>query len=221
MQFDVLSSRIRNAFLHNLVPGVFLWIVAISITLAYYHLPQAGQLFSAIGELKARYGLLYSASATALFGGLIPFLYFVVTRQTGSNAGSEALFYTLFCALKGIEVDLFYRFQGLVFGTDTAISTVVMKTIFDQFFYAPLWAVPSIAIAYLFKDNGFLLRPCLQQVDRTFITLIIPTIVISNLLVWLPAVSMIYLMPPELQVPLFNLVQCFFSLLLNMLGKRG
>jgi hypothetical protein len=38
-------------------------------------------------------------------------------------------------------------------------------------------------------------------------------------LIWIPAVSIIYSMPNELQIPLFNLVLCFWVLLLNVLNK--
>jgi hypothetical protein len=37
--------------------------------------------------------------------------------------------------------------------------------------------------------------------------------------VWIPAVIMIYALPLGLQQPLFNLVVCFFSLLLLFLNR--
>lgn len=216
-----LTSQIRHAFLQNLIPGIFLWIMALTIGFSYYFLPAAQPAFEAVAGLKMKYGIVYSACATAIFGGLIPFLYFLATKQTGKSPVAELTFYLLFWGTKGIEVDLFYRLQGMIFGTDNSMSTVVIKTIVDQGFYAPFWAVPTIAVAYLFKESGFRIKPCLEQIDRRFITLTIPTIVLSNVIVWLPAVTIIYLMPPNLQVPLFNLVQCFFALLLNILGRKS
>ncbi|WP_163337745.1 hypothetical protein [Desulfopila sp. IMCC35008] len=216
-----LTSQIRHAFLQNLIPGIFLWIIAITICFSYYFAPSAQPVFEAVATLKVKYGIVYSSCATALFGGLIPFLYFLLTKQTGKSPVAELTFYLLFWGMKGIEVDLFYRLQGIIFGTDNSISTVFIKTLVDQGFYAPFWAVPTIAIAYLYKESGFKIKSCLAQVDRRFITLTIPTIVLSNMIVWLPSVTIIYLMPPNLQVPLFNLVQCFFALLLNILGKKS
>lgn len=215
-----LTSQIRHAFLQNLLPGIFLWIMAITICVSYYFLPAAQPVFEAVAALKVKYGIVYSSCATAIFGGLIPFLYFVATKQTGKSPVAELVFYLVFWGIKGVEVDLFYRLQGMIFGTDNSLSTVVIKTFVDQGFYAPFWAVPTIAIAYLFKESGFKIKPCLKQIDKQFITLTIPTIVLSNVIVWLPSVTIIYLMPSNLQVPLFNLVQCFFALLLNILGKK-
>jgi hypothetical protein len=56
--------------------------------------------------------------------------------------------------------------------------------------------------------------------DRKFFCVKIPTVVLSNWLVWIPAVSVVYAMPAELQIPLFNLVLCFWVLLLAVLNKR-
>lgn len=220
MSTDTAGTRIIRAFTVNLVPGIVLWIIAISICYLHYNNDAVQQVLSQVANLKARYGYLFAAVSTAAFGGLIPFIYFYLSKKTGRRPALELIFYLIFWGIKGIEVDLFYRFQGYVFGTDTAFATVAMKTAVDQLLYAPLWAVPSIAIAYLYKNCDFKLNVCLKQLDRTFFYKAIPAIVISNLLVWLPAVTMIYMMPPDLQIPLFNLVQCFFALLLNILGRK-
>ena len=220
MSTDTAAKRIARAFTVNLIPGICLWVIAISICYSYYNIDAIEQTLARVADLKAQYGYLFAAVSTAIFGGLIPFIYFYLTRQTGRRPGAELLFYLLFWGIKGVEVDLFYRLQGYFFGTDTGLATVAMKTAVDQLFYAPLWAVPSIAIAYLYKNSDFKLNICLQQLDRLFFFQTIPAIVVSNLLVWLPAVTIIYMMPPDLQIPLFNLVQCFFALLLNILGRK-
>ncbi len=215
-----LFSHIGQTFRKNLGPGIVLWVIATLIALAYYQLPAVTAIFSQIGTFKAHYGLWYACCSTAFFGGFIPFLYFVATRQTGKRPWLELLFYLVFWGIKGIEVDLFYRLQGMIFGNAPQIATIVSKTLVDQLLYAPLWAVPSIAVAYLYKDANFQVQTTLQRIDRTFCTFTIPTIIISNALVWCPSVTIIYTMPPDLQIPMFNIVQCFFALLLNMLSKR-
>lgn len=43
---------------------------------------------------------------------------------------------------------------------------------------------------------------------------------ISNWLIWIPAVSVIYMMPVDLQLPLFNIVLLFFGLLVAVLSKN-
>ncbi len=46
------------------------------------------------------------------------------------------------------------------------------------------------------------------------------TPLISNLAVWLPAVTIIYSLPPALQLPMQNLVLVFFTLILAHLMRR-
>ncbi len=220
VNFYKLRADIGRAFRHNLLPGLVLQAIALSLGLLYYFWPPALTSFSFVAHLKARYGLVYAVCATAFFGGVIPFCYLFLTGQTRQKPGKELLFYLLFWGYKGAEVDLFYRLQGLLFGTGNDWRTVAMKTSVDQLCYAAFWMVPTIAVAYLWKDSGFSRQTFRRRLNRVFFTLTIPTIVVSNWLVWLPAVSVIYFMPPNLQVPLYNLVQCFFVLLLHMLGRE-
>lgn len=221
MDIKQLSANVIQAFKHNLAPGLVLWSVAVTIGLAYYYFPPAMPAFTFVAGLKSQYGLLYAVCATALFGGLVPFSYLYLSGQIRQNPVKELLFYVTFWGIKGAEVDLFYRLQGIVFGTDNELQTVMVKTFVDQFFYAPLWVVPTISVFYLWKESGFSWSRCREHINRFFLTVTIPTIVVSNLLVWLPAVTVIYLMPPNLQIPLFNLVQCFFALVLNILSKKA
>jgi hypothetical protein len=48
---------------------------------------------------------------------------------------------------------------------------------------------------------------------------VLPTL-IANFGVWVPAVAIIYALPTPLQLPLQNLVLCFFTLLLAHLNRR-
>jgi hypothetical protein len=43
----------------------------------------------------------------------------------------------------------------------------------------------------------------------------------SQWMVWIPAVSIIYCLPSALQIPLFNLVVCFWVLLLTFVSRRS
>jgi hypothetical protein len=42
----------------------------------------------------------------------------------------------------------------------------------------------------------------------------------STWAVWIPAVTIIYCLPAPLQIPLFNLVLCFWVLVLSFISKR-
>ncbi len=215
---DHLLGRIAVALRRNLLPGLILQAVAVALVGAYYLCPASRPAFDLLAELKQRYGLFYSLLATSLFGGVIPFAVLLAKGEFGgSGTGREFAFYTLFWAAKGIEVDLFYRLQGMLFGNGHDLRTILIKTAVDQFLYVTLWAAPGLALIFLWKEQGFSLRRTRSRLDRHFFLLQIPSVTIANWFIWIPAVAMIYSMPPPLQIPMFNLVLCFFVLLLAFL----
>ena len=220
MYFATFKKNIITALKQNALPGVFLQCLAISIALCYFFWPQSHLVFNFFGDLKTQFGWKYSLVATAIFGGLIPFLYLLVAKQINTAVFKTLLFFLLFWGYKGVEVDFLYRFQGIWFGYDLDLATIVKKTAVDQFIYSALWAAPSITIAYLWKDSGFSFSACKKKLNKSLFLIQIPTVVISNWLIWIPAVSIVYMMPPVLQIPLFNLVLCFFVLLVATLSKN-
>ena len=48
----------------------------------------------------------------------------------------------------------------------------------------------------------------------------VPVTLMSTWAVWIPAVTIIYCLPAPLQIPLFNLVLCFWVLVLSFISKR-
>lgn len=228
---DQPDSALRRAVrtgLHsareNALPGFILWIAAAAIVAGYWLLEPVHRFLSDLGQFKAESGYLYSAVATGIFGGLIPFLWRWTrgkkrARETGTQlwnvpAWAAGLFLTLFWAYKGVEIDWFYRLQALIFGSGSALSVLVPKVLVDQFVYNTLWAGWIQLLAYWWLERA--LKPA-ALVDPAFWRTIGPrlvTILISTWGVWIPMVCIIYSMPAELQVPLFNIALCFWSLML-------
>jgi hypothetical protein len=217
-----ITSSIYAALRNTIVPGIVLQFFAFLILLAYFFVPSARDYFNFFGTLKGEFGFFYSFVATALFGGLIPFAYLWLSGRlpAGRSIIAIGVFYTLFWGYKGIEVDLFYRLQGVWFGTGNDVATLAIKVAVDQLIYSALWAAPSITLSYLWLQAGFNFRVWWRSIDRQYLLRTLPVVIVSNWLVWIPAVSIIYSMPTELQVPLFNLVLCFWVLLLAVLNKR-
>lgn len=217
-----IQQSIFAALKQNLLPGLVLQLFALAILAIYFWVPASQPVFSLLGELKQTYGFTYSFIATALFGGLIPFVYLWLSNSLAPqrNKLGLLLFYLLFWGLKGMEVDLFYRFQTDWFGSGNDLHTLATKVAVDQFIYSALWAAPGITLVYLWMESNWSFRQCKQAMTREFFCIKIPTVILSNLLVWIPAVTVVYAMPGELQIPLFNLVLCFWVLLLAVLNKR-
>ena len=124
------------------------------------------------------------------------------------------IFFTLFWAWKGAEVDLVYRTLSHAYGSATDPGTVVRKVVTDQFGYNLLYAAPVGNLIFAWKDAGFRWGPVRSDVaaGRWYARSVLP-VLISVWAIWIPAVSCVYALPSALQIPLFNVVLCFWSLL--------
>lgn len=216
-----IRQTIGAALVRNLKPGLVLQAFALLILAVYFWVPASQPLFALVARWKADYGFAYSFASTAFFGGLVPFVYLWWSGAfSGRNIAWVLGFYLLFWGIKGMEVDFFYRLQAGWFGTGNDWQTLATKVAVDQFLYSALWAAPGITLLYLWMELDWSLSRWWQAMDRQFLCVKMPTVILSNWLVWIPAVSVVYAMPADLQIPLFNLVLCFWVLMLAVLNRR-
>jgi hypothetical protein len=190
--------------------------------LAYYFDKPTHDALDALAAFKSEWGLAYSAVATAICGGIIPFLYMRANRRTrASNPWFHFPFHLGFWAYKGMEVDLFYRFQGWLFGNEANFPAIAKKVILDEFGYTVFWAMPTAILLFLWKDTGYDTARMRKLDVIGFWKANLPKAVIGAWGVWFPAVCIIYSLPAPLQVPLFNIVLCFYALLFASLNGRN
>lgn len=200
----------------TLGPGLALQLAALALVIAYYRHAPTHAAVNALAALHQRTGLRFGIVSTGLFGGLLPFLYLrqrPATRNRFTWAGGTTL--TAFWAYKGIEIDLWYRLLAHVIGTSATAGTIVTKMFLDQFVYCPVFAVPVTVVVYDWIEAQFDARRVIADIraGRWYRRRVLP-VLISNLGVWVPTVCIIYALPTPLQLPLQNLVLCFFTLLL-------
>jgi hypothetical protein len=198
-----------------LVPGLLLQAVALGLVLTYYFVPAAAGFFARLGELQSRGSFAFSAVSTMLCGGLLPFLFLRGHPDTrATHPWPHLLFFLLYWAWKGAEVDLWYRTLAWLFGEGTDLRTVVSKILADQFGYNPLYAAPVGNLFFAWKDAGFRVRPVADDVrsGRWYARSVLPVLV-SVWCLWIPVVACVYSLPLPLQMPLFNVVLCFWSML--------
>ena len=217
----ILQASLRG-MRRNFLPGVVLWLVGLALVLCYYQLPVAHPLYERIAQWKAAGGFAFSAVSSSLFGGAIPFLALLALGRIPRGRGRGiACFLIGFWALRGMEIDGLYRIQGQLFGTGTDVWTVVKKVAVDQLVYSVMWSAPFSLIAYRWKDAAFDTGVLRVLTQRAFWLGEVPVVVISLWGVWIPAVAIIYSLPADLQIPLFNVVLCFWVLLLETLAQSG
>ncbi len=206
----------------NLLPGLALQAGALALVLAYYWHPPTREVLGRLAVWRLELGFTFSFVSTALFGGLLPLLYLwsrAATRARYDVRQSTALI--ALWAYKGLEVDVWYRLMALSFGEGHDVTTIALKSFFDQFVYCPFFAVPITVLAYEWIESGFHHRTVLADLRAPgwyrrrgmgVLTL--------SFGVWLPAVCIIYALPTALQLPLQNLVLCFYTLLVAHLTER-
>ncbi len=205
----------------NRWPGLALAVFALGMVGSYHFIDSVRAAFDRITVLRETVGWSYALFSTVIFGALIPW---IVQRLRPSALypvpWSHLFFLSLFWAWKGVEVDLFYQFQAWLFGHGHDIATVVKKIAFDMLVYVPLVAAPTTAWAYGWKDShltekGYVRRNTgkLRLSFRHWYAYKVLPVLISNIAVWTPAVAAIYMLPLALQLPMQNLVLCFWSLL--------
>jgi hypothetical protein len=215
-----LVNNIKNAIGANLLPGLCLQLFALTIGLSYFYWPASQQAFHFFANLKAEYGALYATISTSIFGGLFPFLYLFLSGNIRFLPVAQLFFYMIIWAALGGLINGFYGLQIVLFGEGTDWLTILKKTAFDQFVFSVFVTSPVIALAFLWKDQQFNWQKTKKQFDE-LIKLQIPTTIVTTWIIWIPAVSLIYMMPTNLQIPLFNLVLCFFVLILAILNVDG
>ncbi|MEO0515120.1 MAG: hypothetical protein AAF086_07485 [Planctomycetota bacterium] len=203
----------------NVVPGMVLSVFAVGLLLSYWYVPAATAALETLAEWKLRLGWPFVVVSTAVFGAVIPWL---VQRARPSvravTRWSHLWFLVAFWGFKGLEIDLLYRLQAAWFGQGSDAATLTIKTVVDQAIYCPVWAVPSTVLVYAFKDAEFSWARTWGPVRQLGLVKwygreVLP-VLISNAGVWVPAVLVIYCLPLALQLPVQNLVLCFWSLLL-------
>jgi hypothetical protein len=184
--------------------------------------PAAHAQLGRLAEWRVEGGYLFSAIASALCGGVIPFLYLQVNPATRRpQPGAQLAFFTLFWAWKGAEADLWYRLLGALVGHGHAPSVVITKMLLDQFAFNPLYTTPVGNLFFGWKDAGFRWGPVVADVraGRWYARRVLP-VLLAVWCLWIPVVCCIFTLPAALQIPLFNVVLCFWSMLYAHITMR-
>lgn len=213
----------------NLLPGMILWAVGSTLILLYYLVPAARPAYDLVEGWQRDWGLWFSILSTGLCGGVLPWLFLVALgRIRRDERGRQFAFLVLFWVYRGIEVALFYRFQGWMFGeardplTGAVDAVIVLKKMgFDMLVYTAFWSIPTTALAYLWwEDSARDWSRFRAGLTREFFSVRVPALILSAWMVWAPSVCLVYSLPSALQVPIFSIVLCFWVLLVAVVAGR-
>jgi hypothetical protein len=200
----------------NLVPGFVLQCFALTMVLGYYFHGPTREALIRLTQVRADMGVTFAILSTGLFGGLIPLLYLKTLRSMRLHyTWARGAGLTVFWGYKGFEVGLWYAIMAWALGEAADVRTIATKALLDQFVYCPIIAIPFTALVYHWCEHRFNVTTTVADLraPRWYARRVLP-LLFANLGVWLPLVCIIYALPTPLQLPLQNIVLCFFTLML-------
>jgi len=195
--------------------GLCLWLFGMLIIIGYFNSESIRGGLEYVGRVKEQTGFAFAMISTAIFGGLLPTvipILFGRPRQTGF--WSLLISNVVFWAIKGLEIDLLYKFQAWLFGNQNDVATIAGKVLLDLAIYAPLFGLLTCVLFYIWRDNGYSLSKTRKRLGPNWYVKTVLPALISNWCVWLPSVIMIYSLPLALQLPVQNLILSFWVLVL-------
>jgi hypothetical protein len=212
----------RESIRALLGPALLLQAAAVTLVLTYYFVPAAAGLFAVLAHWQTEGGFAFSAASSALCGGLLPFLFLRFHPDTrATHPWPHLAFFVLYWIWKGSEIDLWYRTLAWLHGDGHDAVTILRKVLTDQFVFNPIYAAPVGNLCFAWKDAGFRWAPVAADLraGRWYQRRVLP-VLLAVWFLWIPVVTCVYALPMPLQMPLFNIVLCFWSMLFAHITAR-
>lgn len=207
----------------NVLPGLIVQVAMVTIVVAYYFYPPAQVWLSQMASMKERWGYAFACVSGMLAGAVLPEILAILVFQQGrlSRENLERLVFGIFYwGSQSMVVDAFYRLQAVMFGAQIDGPTVIKKVMVDQFLYTPLYAMPFAMACFEWKKNGYRFEGMLRVLTFRFYKNVTFPAVVAAWGIWIPVVSMVYSLPPLLQIPLFSLALTFWSMMLTWMTQK-
>ena len=205
------------------VPAAILIAGGVALVVSYYHVPAVSGAFAHVAELKAEYGYAFSFLLNFALAGVLPWIFRMSLRALRPEKPlSELLFGTLWWGGFAIVVDALYRLLGHLFDGRgwPASGVIAAKLSVDLCLFMPLFAAPVIALAHLWKDAGYDFGRLRAGMTRGWYRRLVLPNLIPNHMVWLPGATLVFCMPPHLQLTLSSLIACFWALMCLQIAAR-
>ena len=213
-------TALGRIFRVNIIPGLVLSTATGALVLSYYLWSDLRPVWSAVAQAKRDGGFLASAVVAGCAGGVLPLLLQRAMGRLPPTMGwLGALATILFWSWKGIEADLYYaQVLGRWFGTGTDIGTILAKSVVDQLIWVPVYGMLSAVLFTTWAAAGCSFAAVgaqLGSLRQWYLTSLVAT-----WMLWVPCSALIFCMPADLQLPLWNITLCFYCLLLPWLGDQ-
>jgi len=204
-------------------PFLLIQICCALLVVAYYQLISVREWADAIGDIKDRWGILFSGLGGFIAGGVIPEIAKAITgrnktfdRQWLASTAFNGFVYLVIA----IQVDLFYRFQGYVFGEGIDVGTILIKTLVDQLIFSPALCMPTGVVLFDWRAARFSVPKAVAGIHRVWYRTRVLPAVIPGLAFWGPFLLALYALPGPLQMPFALLGEAAWSLLFVFIATQ-
>ena len=199
---------------------VVLWVLAVLMVLAFYHIPAADAVFGPLAKWQMQSGWVAAFLNRMIFCGVIPgvFLWVVKSIRPPRPLLMIAV-YSLWGGLWGAACDGFFTLQTVVFGAGTDVATLVKKTVVDQLVWNVFLCTPVNAVFFPWTARDF--RSAERRDCHEFLQDCL-ALLVTNWIVWIPVTVVVYAFPLPLQIQLVGLACSFWMLVaLRAAARKG
>ncbi|MCC7229243.1 MAG: hypothetical protein IT203_02550 [Fimbriimonadaceae bacterium] len=208
-----------RALRDHIRPFVLIQICVVAAVVAYYRVPDFATFAGSMARAKDQGGLVFSFVSTMFAGMVLPELFKLASNDPRRYSIRDLAYNGLVFGLNGMIVDLFYRFQGYVFGHETTFQIVAIKVAFDQLFASPFLFNPFFVLMFLYREAKFRGSKFRELLRSTPYSQRLMPVLLVSWAYWIPALCGVYALPANLQFVLFLFVEAAWSLILLHITK--
>ena len=222
MTFRKALGKAGTAARENLFPGLLLQALMLIFLALYLWNEPTKRILADVAQIKSQWGYVFAFFSYLVAGALLPELLRIAFFQRGRATGKNLwnfLTAAPFWGGTGILVDAFYHLQTAWFGPGDDLRTVLTKMAVDQFIFSPFVADPLIVFYLHWRDERYRWRAFVEMFRKDFLLENLFPLVVAGWCIWIPGVSLVYFMPPLLQLPVAVLIQVFWVLIITTVSE--
>lgn len=187
---------------------------ALALVLTYHGSSSFRESLEGLVVIRERLGLAFGLLASAVGAGVVPRIYLRLSGRAGPRFWADLAFDCLLWGCVTAAVDVFYRFQAWIWGTEPTLPVIAGKVLLDQFGWTPLIGLPMCVLGAQYRDLAYDVRALAASLrDRWYPRVVFPSLV-ACWATWIPGTALVYSLPVALQIPLVILIQGYFALVL-------
>lgn len=204
----------------NAMPATVLWLVAIVLVAGYHFVSGIASALEPVVQWHMTNGWRAAFLTQFFFCGVVPGAFLLTVRSIKTpHPIVKALVQAVWCGGMGIACWWFYGLQCCLFGDGCDVSTLLYKTLVDQFIWTAFIVSPLGALFFVWLGCDFSFAKTRDTVQSGFVRRVVMPNLVANWCVWIPVVVAIYTFPRALQIVVLGIVSSIWVLLSLQIGS--